>query len=267
MGNEFAGVAGPQGNQALAAAGVDLTRGHSATITHVVRVDDHRVLSAAHDGTTRLWNMDKGTELGTVGRSAGVTACLLYHQALDAAITAGKSPSIDLWPLSPEGIHTTTDGHGGGTTHLLLDADGCVVSAGRDGEVRWWDPRSGRRRPIHRHEDWVTSLAVARAGSAVVSGGRDGMIIVSGGRTKPLAASLRWRGHDSAVSHLLVDGQGVLFSCGADGRVAGWDPDTGRMVAEAVLSSPVTAMVTPQPGLLVLGSAWGGLTVLRLEGH
>ncbi|HLZ63408.1 MAG TPA: hypothetical protein VKR06_41270, partial [Ktedonosporobacter sp.] len=56
-------------------------------------------------------------------------------------------------------------------------AHNLLVSAGADGTVRWWDPKSGvLLATVQAHEAWARAVRVSPDGKTVASCGEDGMI-------------------------------------------------------------------------------------------
>jgi WD domain, G-beta repeat len=109
---------------------------------------------------------------------------------------------------------------------VAVTGDGLVVSGGRDGTPRMWDPAApgDPGRELGRDEGEVWSMAVTADG-LVVSGGDDGALRLWDPATPGDPARELGR-HEGVVRALAVTADGLVVSGGDDGALRLWDPAT-----------------------------------------
>ncbi len=115
--------------------------------------------------------------------------------------------------------------HNGSAEAVSALADGRVVSGGRDGTVRLWDPaaRGGRGRELGKHA--LVRPVAALPNGWVVSAGGDGVVRL----WDPAAPDDRGRElgrHKGRVHALSIMPDGQVISGGDDGVVRLWNPAT-----------------------------------------
>ena len=140
---------------------------------------------------------------------------------------------------------------------LAWSPDAALLASGdRDGNVRVWNPLTGRclRRLDAAHDGGVAALAFAPGGSHLISAGYDGTARVHGLQSGRVLRELR--GHTGAVLSLAClpggspngSGGDAILSGGADGVVRAWDGKTGE-------AGPA---FRPPPPPAVAGTGGGG---------
>jgi WD40 repeat protein/serine/threonine protein kinase len=200
--------------------------------------DGRTVLTASHDGTIRLWDVETGSEITPPGGFRGHT---------------GK---VNCVGFSPDGA--------------------TAVSAGFDGNVFLWDVASGTRVGLLKgHTDWVWRAAFSPDGRRVVSGSKDGTVRVwevkSGRELRQYSC-----GEGSVMfAAFLPDGRGVVSSrCGvrdpdwpaAQPALSVWPPDAdseveGGTLATRDLKDAVTAAAVSDDRTVLVGTAGGTVAV------
>ncbi|WP_392892777.1 hypothetical protein [Streptomyces sp. LN699] len=245
--------------------------GHTAAVTALEPVllgDTTTLVSAATDGTLRLWNASDLTRaLAGAGTAPGSRGGVLAHGA------AGRSAGLALGSDGPgiDIVEATT-----GTTTARIDT-GAPASAlawapeGFDGAtllwadsehgVRFWDAADGRVLP-HRldgHIDRIRSLApvTTRDGRNLLLTGSDDYTVklwdLDGRRLLHTG-----RGHGLRVRCVAAASDGDrdwYASASSDGTVRLWGTGTGRMVGAPLKCDQgrvhaVALNVRPAPGLV-----------------
>jgi hypothetical protein len=131
-------------------AGGSLVRtllGHSSEVESVVVTSDtQRAVSAAADGTLRLWHLGTGKNLRTFKRkeyfsAVAVTPDGRFVASASKSKLTGAASLLRLWDLET-GDQTVRrlEGHTGWVTTLSMTLDGRrIVSGSQDGTIRLWD--------------------------------------------------------------------------------------------------------------------------------
>jgi WD40 repeat protein len=85
-------------------------------------------------------------------------------------LTAGDDKTMRAWPAS--GTPRSFEGAGSATWDIDISSLGTVVSGGRDGAVRTWNPATGENHVVAQHGQGVVRVAITRDGRFVVSRGK-----------------------------------------------------------------------------------------------
>jgi WD40 repeat protein len=150
-----------------------------------------------------LWNTRKGKQIRTLsGHTESVKSVTI---SADGRMIASGSwdKMIKLWNPKTEQLLQTLSGHTDTVHSLALSVDGQTLASGSDNEIHLWDTQKGQRLcalkveriPIYKqvmnkldkvpktikcHTNSIQCVAMSADGSTLVSGDRDGIVIVWG---------------------------------------------------------------------------------------
>jgi WD40 repeat protein len=119
--------------------------GHAGSVQAcAVTADGRRVVSASHDQTLKVWDLDSGRELATLqGHASVVTACAVTPDGR-RVVSASADQALTVWDLDSGRELATLQGQAAHVTACAVTPDGRrVVSASRDQTLRVWDLDSG----------------------------------------------------------------------------------------------------------------------------
>jgi WD40 repeat protein len=227
--------------------------GHDGPVSAVAVSADGRRAVSGGDETVRVWDLDTGELLHTLGRSLppseggggrrGRRLDPFGHYRLVSAVAVSADGrravsgdgggTMRVWDLDTGRQQGTLRGHDHWVSAVAVSADGRrAVSGGRDGTVRVWDLDTGEQlHTLAGHDRWVRAVAVSADGRRAVSGGGDGTVRVWDLDTGRQQGTLR--GHDHWVSAVAVSADGRrAVSGGGDETVRVWDLDTGHQQAK-----------------------------------
>jgi WD40 repeat protein/serine/threonine protein kinase len=216
-----------------------------------------RLATAAADMTVRVWDMRTGQEaLGAdfAGHQWNAVAFSPDGHRLAVGDTRATVRVLDGTPLDGPGDGgevLTLGGHRHMVAWLAYSPDGGrLASAGWDGVVKVWEPRSGRElRTWSTGDTPLTGVAFGPGGRRVAAAGWDGTVRVWDVDTgAELYPALRARAGPVYAVAFDRDGRAIV-SAHHDGTVRAWDADTGRPRAEvAAHPHPVLGLAFSRDG-------------------
>jgi WD40 repeat protein len=248
--------------------------GHTRPVRSVqTSPDGTEVLSAAWDGTVRVWSMADGSSR-TVLRHDGAIRAARYLDDGAAVVSIGEDKRVAFWRRADDTVRDIATTRGGILRLAVAgNAKGFAIST-RAGEVVAWASADSPPRSLPGHTAAVLALAVAPDGDLVASGGEDKQVRISrvsdGGAVCALDV-----GATALDIAFTADGAGI-FAGLSDGRVLHLDAACD-VVATVLRTDSEARYVLVREGLLVVGSAssdlWlidlasGSATTLRSEGE
>jgi WD40 repeat protein len=164
--------------------------------------DAASVLTAAIDGSVRIWEVESGRllsevhpveeRLPVVGRSrlnkplfalAGFSPTLTGTQPTSGAeqlFALGKGPIVRIWDAAAHRVLSVLRGHSGDVTCVAFDSQGRLVATSSDDRtVRVWEARTGIAVAVLReHHDFVNAVAFSGDGTIIATGGFDNAALI-----------------------------------------------------------------------------------------
>ena len=195
--------------------------GHLGYVRAVRYAPNGDLLSAAGDGTVRVWGPE-GTEPRQVlrGHRGGVPAIAVSRDG-GRLVSGGRDGTVRLWDLEDGTLVSTLTGHRGWVHSVALSPDGAyALSGARDGKVLKWDLAQGTPAGETHLGGRVPALAVDPDGRHFYAGGTDRNITRVDLATMEKGAVLS--GHEGEVLAITVATDGVLISAGADTTALVW---------------------------------------------
>jgi WD40 repeat protein len=154
--------------------------GHTEQVRSVaVSNDGQRIISAANDGTIRVWDRTTRQEQGVFYWQGGPVDPIAVAPAGRFAVSGGEDGVLRIWDLrigrgiSAELVRSTAR-----INAVAVTPDGRVaVSGGTDHTVTVWDVSAGKVQTVLRgHTNQVNAVAVTADGRLAVSGDQDGLV-------------------------------------------------------------------------------------------
>jgi WD40 repeat protein len=281
---------------------VELT-GHRATVQQVAFSPGSPdiLVSGGDDGRVMVWAWNGSA--GCLAQQSKLQTARIYGVAINAdgiIAAAGADGAVRLFRLddapcapgtksatSAAGAAEVTEfdiiddgmlaGHAGVVWAAAFNSQGDrLASAGFDGSIRIWGPKTGGfslgQLTLDAPAGDVTSVAISPDMRFVAAGDSDGYIhLWERPQENPalmLPATARWKAGNDAISHLVYTGMGdrvALLSAAADGAIKRWDPESRDAIApdlEATAAAPgaTTSMAASRDGrLLAAGTADGSV--------
>ena len=232
--------------------------GHTGRVTFAAFSPDGKLLvSASHDGSARLWDVDKRAPLHVLmlapAEAAGAAGGASSPRATSAAAGETGRSRVAHAAFSPNGTQLATgsldgtvavwsvaDGrllnrareHSAGVFHVAYAPDGRrLVTAGGDGTVRVWTVGSGTpAQVLDPKSDWaVASAEFSPDGRYVVAGARGEGARLWHADSGRLVATLT---HPRGLYSARFDPAGLtVLTASGDGKARLWSVPEGRLVA------------------------------------
>lgn len=251
---------------------LDRLRPVAGAVESAAMTPDGRYVSlSCHRGVSE-WELDweheprDRADLDPLFDPEGIDALLAPSPGLDfhGMVATPRAPAREL--LSSETVATLA-GHDGGAVAVALTRYGRLALSGDGaGDVRVWDLDDGGelRRTLSGHGTRVSALVVTADGATALSGGADdGTALVWDVATGECRDALDVQAEVRAAA-VTADGRVGLTVTRLDARL--WDLQHGECVRAVAAGDVLSAAMTDDAGLVLLGLA-GGLVLRWLPDH
>jgi WD40 repeat protein len=243
------------------------TGGHKAAIKYVTFTRDGKYLvSASHDKTARVWDVETGEVVrvlrGQIGEGMEGSILAAALSPDDRFLAVGvefrdhksKTSFIRLLDFQTGEVTALLKGHRGAIIDLAFSTDGKkLVSGSMDGTARIWNVSSGKTlHVLKEHEKRIRAVAFSPDGTRVVTGSQDRTLKLWNAQRGSLITILK--GHQKKVQCAAFTPDGRYLLSGSDDKtIRLWDGSTGVFIK--VLSrhdEPVRSLSVSPDGTKVL---------------
>jgi WD40 repeat protein/serine/threonine protein kinase len=148
---------------------------HDGKIWRLVRSPDgHTLATASDDGTAKLWPDDNPAHVIVLRGHRQPVWSVAFDSSGSRVVTASYDKDARIWSAADGSLLRTLSGHSETVWGARFTADGRIVTASEDNTLRVWPRDEGN--PVivlSGHSDAVTTLALNRAGTRLLSGSGD----------------------------------------------------------------------------------------------
>ena len=156
--------------------------GHTDWVWQVVPLPHGQLASSSEDGTLRLWDWQRGLDLGVMASNQPPIHALLFEPGQRLLISGDYAGHIEVRQASPDYAHWTVQqrfaAHQGIVRTLAWLGHDRLASGGEDNKVNIWQLSTGRCEQQMLHHDFVQDLAWLPASNQLLSASYDGTLRV-----------------------------------------------------------------------------------------
>ena len=159
------------------------------------------LVSAAEDGTVRLWNLKAGKEQVRLGGHEGTVRALAFSPDRRLLAVGGDDAVVRLWEVAGGRLRATYRGHEGAISEVAFARDGRRLAAiAGNGIARVWDVPDPKPAPRQEDSNWERPVVLSADGKMLFAGRKDGAVeaIDSGDKDPASLCALPRRPGDGA---------------------------------------------------------------------
>jgi WD40 repeat protein len=189
-----------------------------------------RAISAAHDGTLKVWDLETGLELRTLAGHAGPVLDVAATGDSRLAVSAAADKTLKVWDVAVGTVVSTLVGHRAPVTCVAVGGPAgleLAVSGSADTTLRVWSLADGECLHVMAgHAGTISGVAVTPDGSLAVSASNDRTVRIWESREGRLLHRLE--GHTREVTAVAIAADArLILSVAKDRTFRVWNLDTG----------------------------------------
>ena len=205
---------------------------NALVLTH----DQKYLLSAMHDGTIKVWNLEDGTCAKTFeGHTERVYALALTEDGKRLFSGSGDK-TVKIWNMGTGDCLNTLTGHTGPVRAVVIsEYDNRVFSGDEDGVILVWHLSSGRHFATFdkkiNDQSSLRSMSLATFSKNLATSDKEGSITIWNRKTG--SKKFKIEGHKGLVSCLLAlkhNGNELIASASRDRTIKIWEPDSFNLL-------------------------------------
>ncbi|KAL6552573.1 Scytalone dehydratase [Orobanche hederae] len=151
-------------------------KGHDAQVSIVRMLSGERVLTAAYDGTVKMWDVRTDTCVATVGRSSSAILCMEYDDSSGVLAAGGRDAVVNIWDIRAGKQMHKLLGHSKWIRSIRMFGD-TVITGSDDWTARMWSASQGTCDAVLAcHDGPVLSVEYSIADKGIITGSNDGLL-------------------------------------------------------------------------------------------
>ncbi|KAA8541188.1 hypothetical protein F0562_025205 [Nyssa sinensis] len=161
---------------AVRAISSDRGKGHDAKVSCVRMLSGERVLTAAHDGTVKMWDVRTDTCVATVGRFSSAVLCMDYDDSTGILAAAGRDAVANIWDIRAGKQMHKLLGHTKWIRSIRMVGD-TLISGCDDWTARMWSVSRGTCDAVLAcHAGPVLCVEYSVSDKGIITGSTDGLL-------------------------------------------------------------------------------------------
>ncbi|KAL6494896.1 Scytalone dehydratase [Orobanche gracilis] len=151
-------------------------KGHDAQVSIVRMLSGERVLTAAYDGTVKMWDVRTDTCVANVGRSSNAILCMEYDDSSGVLAAGGRDAVVNIWDIRAGKQMHKLLGHSKWIRSIRMVGD-TVITGSDDWTARVWSASQGTCDAVLAcHDGPVLSVEYSIADKGIITGSNDGLL-------------------------------------------------------------------------------------------
>ncbi|KAK4479282.1 hypothetical protein RD792_014793 [Penstemon davidsonii] len=151
-------------------------KGHDAQVSIVRMLSGERVLTAAHDGTVKMWDVRTDTCVATVGRCSSAVLCMEYDDSTGILAAGGREAVVNIWDIRAGRQMHKLLGHSKWIRSIRMVGD-LVITGSDDWTARMWSVSQGTCDAVLAcHDGPVLCVEYSMADRGIITGSNDGLL-------------------------------------------------------------------------------------------
>lgn len=151
-------------------------KGHDAPVSCVRMLSGERVLTAAHDGTVKMWDVRTDTCVATVGRYTSAVLCMEYDDSTGIMAAAGRDAVANIWDIRAGRQMHKLLGHSKWIRSLRMVGD-TLVTGSDDWTARLWSISQGTCDAVLAcHGGPILCVEYSAPDRGIITGSTDGLV-------------------------------------------------------------------------------------------
>ncbi|CAI9113596.1 OLC1v1014226C1 [Oldenlandia corymbosa var. corymbosa] len=151
-------------------------KGHDAQVNYVRMLSGERVLTAAHDGTIKMWDVRTDTCVATVGRCSSAVLCVEYDDSTGILAAGGRDAIANIWDIRAGRQMHKLSGHTSWIKSIRMVGD-TVITGSDDWTARMWSVSRGTCDAVLAcHGGPVLCVEYSASDKGIISGSTDGLL-------------------------------------------------------------------------------------------
>ncbi|RID56976.1 hypothetical protein BRARA_F00384 [Brassica rapa] len=151
-------------------------KGHDAQVSCVKMISGERVLTAAHDGTVKMWDVRTDMCVSTVGRCSSAILSIEYDDSTGILAAAGRDTIANIWDLRSGRQMHKLKGHTKWIRSLRMVED-TLITGSDDWTARVWSISRGSCDAVLAcHAGPVQAVEYSTLDKGIITGSADGLL-------------------------------------------------------------------------------------------
>ncbi|XP_073147897.1 DENN domain and WD repeat-containing protein SCD1 isoform X4 [Henckelia pumila] len=150
--------------------------GYKHIVSIVRMLSGERVLTAAHDGTVKMWDVRTDTCVATVGRCSGAVVCMEYDDSTGILAAGGRDTVANIWDIRAGKQMHKFLGHSKWIRSIRMVGD-TLLTGSDDWTARIWSVSQGTCDAVLAcHDGPVLCVEYSVSDKGIVTGSNDGLL-------------------------------------------------------------------------------------------
>ncbi|KAJ6375755.1 hypothetical protein OIU77_000675 [Salix suchowensis] len=151
-------------------------KGHDAQVSCVRMLSGERVLTAAHDGTVKMWDVRTDTCVATVGRCSSAVLCMEYDDSTGILAAAGRDAVANIWDIRAGRQMHKLLGHTKWIRSIRMVGD-TLITGSDDWTARVWSVSRGTCDAVLAcHAGPILCVEYSMSDRGIITGSTDGLL-------------------------------------------------------------------------------------------